>query len=243
MASNSVLETRSITKEYRKRRVVDDVSLQVRNSSVVGLLGPNGAGKTTTFYSIAGFIRPTRGAIYLDNQDITSLPIHKRALEGITYLAQESSVFKKLTVEENIRIVLEPLGLPRNEINNRIWDLLAELKIEHLAGNKGHALSGGERRRVEIIRALATQPRFILLDEPFAGVDPLSVADLQQIIRQLKERGIGVLISDHNVRETLQVCDFAYIMNNGQVLTSGVAQDIIESVVARKMYLGDNFHM
>ncbi|NLZ17489.1 MAG: LPS export ABC transporter ATP-binding protein [Desulfobulbaceae bacterium] len=243
MISDSVLETRSISKEYRKRRVVDDVSLQVRNSSVVGLLGPNGAGKTTTFYSIAGFIRPTKGAIFLDNQDITSLPIHKRALMGITYLAQESSVFKKLTVEENVRIVLEPLGLPRNEINNRIWDLLAELKIEHLAGNKGHTLSGGERRRVEIIRALATQPRFILLDEPFAGVDPLSVADLQQIIRQLKQRGIGVLISDHNVRETLQVCDFAYIMNNGQVLTSGAAQDIIESVVARKMYLGDNFRM
>lgn len=243
MSARSILETRSISKEYRKRRVVDEVSLQVRDSSVVGLLGPNGAGKTTTFYSIAGFIRPTRGAIYLDDQDITSLPIHRRALLGITYLAQESSVFKKLSVEENIRIVLEPLGLPRNEINNRIWDLLAELKIEHLAGNKGHTLSGGERRRVEIIRALATQPRFILLDEPFAGVDPLSVADLQQIIRQLKQRGIGVLISDHNVRETLQVCDFAYIMNNGQVLTSGVAQDIIESVVARKMYLGDNFHM
>ncbi len=243
MSTHFVLETRSICKEYRKRRVVDEVSLQVRDSSVVGLLGPNGAGKTTTFYSIAGFIRPTRGAIYLDNQDITSLPIHKRALLGITYLAQESSVFRKLTVEENIRIVLEPLGLPRNEINNRIWDLLAELKIEHLAGNKGHTLSGGERRRVEIIRALATQPRFILLDEPFAGVDPLSVADLQQIIRELRQRGIGVLISDHNVRETLQVCDFAYIMNNGQVLTSGVAQDIIESVVARKMYLGDNFHM
>lgn len=243
MHNNSVLETRGISKEYRKRRVVDNVSLQVKNSSVVGLLGPNGAGKTTTFYSIAGFIRPTKGAIYLDNQDITSLPIHKRALLGITYLAQESSVFKKLTVEENIRIVLEPLGLPRNEINNRIWDLLADLKIEHLSASKGHTLSGGERRRVEIIRALATQPRFILLDEPFAGVDPLSVADLQQIIRQLKQRGIGVLISDHNVRETLQVCDFAYIMNNGQVLTSGVAQDIIESVVARKMYLGDNFQM
>lgn len=243
MSARSILETRSISKEYRKRRVVDEVSLQVRDSSVVGLLGPNGAGKTTTFYSIAGFIRPTRGAIYLDDQDITSLPIHRRALLGITYLAQESSVFKKLSVEENIRIVLEPLGLPRNEINNRIWDLLAELKIEHLAGSKGHTLSGGERRRVEIIRALATQPRFILLDEPFAGVDPLSVADLQQIIRQLKQRGIGVLISDHNVRETLQVCDFAYIMNNGQVLTSGVAQDIIQSVVARKMYLGDNFHM
>ena len=241
--STSVLETRGITKNYNKRRVVVNVSLQVMSSSVVGLLGPNGAGKTTTFYSIAGFIRPTSGAIFLDDDDITSLPIHKRALKGITYLAQDSSVFKKLTVEENVRIVLEPLGLPRNEINNRIWSLLAELKVEHLASSKGHTLSGGERRRVEIIRALATQPRFILLDEPFAGVDPLSVADLQQIIRDLKKRGLGILISDHNVRETLQVCDFAYIMNNGQVLTSGVAQDIIESVVARKMYLGDNFHM
>ncbi len=243
MPGDSVLETRSLCKEYRRRRVVDNVSLQVRHASVVGLLGPNGAGKTTTFYAIAGFVRPTTGAIFLDNRDITSLPIHKRAHLGITYLAQDSSIFKKLTVEENVRIVLEPLGLPRNEINNRIWDLLAELKVEHLAGNKGSTLSGGERRRVEIIRALATQPRFILLDEPFAGVDPLSVADLQQIIRQLKERGIGVLISDHNVREPLQVCDFAYIMNSGQVLTSGVAQDITASVVARKMYLGDNFHM
>ena len=241
--STSVLETRGITKNYNKRRVVDNVSLQVKSSSVVGLLGPNGAGKTTTFYSIAGFIRPTSGAIFLDDDDITSLPIHKRALKGITCLAQYSKDKKKLTVEENVRIVLEPLGLPRNEINNRIWSLLAELKVEHLASSKGHTLSGGERRRVEIIRALATQPRFILLDEPFAGVDPLSVADLQQIIRDLKKRGLGILISDHNVRETLQVCDFAYIMNNGQVLTSGVAQDIIESVVARKMYLGDNFHM
>ena len=239
----SFLETREIVKEYRHRRVVDQVSLQVMSSSVVGLLGPNGAGKTTTFYSIVGFIRPTSGTIFLDEEDITSLPIHQRATRGITYLAQEPSVFKKLTVEENIRIVLEPLGLPRNEINNRIRELLAELKIEHLAQNKGHALSGGERRRVEILRALATRPRFILLDEPFAGVDPLSVADLQQIIRDLKQKGLGVLISDHNVRETLQVCDFAYIMNNGQILTSGVAKDIIESAVARKMYLGENFHM
>ena len=242
-APGSVLETRSLCKEYHQRRVVDGVSLRVHSSAVVGLLGPNGAGKTTTFYSIAGFIRPTSGAIFLDNQDITHLPIHKRAHLGITYLAQDSSVFKKLTVEENVRIILEPLGLPKNEINNRIWDLLAELKVEHLAHHKGSTLSGGERRRVEIIRALATRPRFILLDEPFAGVDPLSVADLQQIIFQLKKRGLGVLISDHNVRETLQVCDFAYIMNNGQVLTSGAAQDITESAVARKMYLGDNFHM
>ena len=243
MSGQSFLETRGLVKEYRNRRVVDQVNLQVLSGSVVGLLGPNGAGKTTTFYSIVGFIRPTSGAIFLDEEDITALPIHQRAARGITYLAQEPSVFKKLTVEENIRIVLEPLGLSAGEIKSRIGELLAELKIERLAGNKGHALSGGERRRVEIMRALATRPRFILLDEPFAGVDPLSVADLQQIIRDLKQKGLGVLITDHNVRETLQVCDFAYIMNNGQILTSGVAADIIESVVARKMYLGDNFHM
>ncbi|RWX43481.1 lipopolysaccharide export system ATP-binding protein [Candidatus Electrothrix aarhusensis] len=239
----SILETRNLVKEYRSRRVVDQVNLQVQNGSIVGLLGPNGAGKTTTFYSIVGFIRPTSGAIFLDKREIQGLPIHRRASRGITYLAQESSVFKKLTVEENVRIVLEPLGLTRNEINNRISELMAELKIEYLAKNKGHALSGGERRRVEIMRALATRPRFILLDEPFAGVDPLSVADLQQIIRGLKAKGLGVLISDHNVRETLQVCDFAYIMNAGQILTSGAADDIIQSELAKKMYLGENFTM
>lgn len=243
MASISTLETQGLMKEYRQRRVVDQVNLQVQSGMVVGLLGPNGAGKTTTFYSIVGFIRPDGGHIYLNKEDITKLPIHKRAWKGITYLAQEPSVFKKLTVEENVRIVLEPLGLAENEITSIIGELMADLKIEHLANNKGHALSGGERRRVEIMRALATRPQFILLDEPFAGVDPLSVADLQQIIRDLKQKGLGVLISDHNVRETLQVCDFAYIMNNGQILTSGVADDIIESEVARKMYLGDNFTM
>lgn len=243
MADGSLLETRNLIKEYRNRRVVDRVNLQVSASSVVGLLGPNGAGKTTTFYSMVGFIRPTDGSIVLDGEDITALPIHKRASRGITYLAQEPSVFKKLTVVENVRIVLEPLGLTRNEINNRIDELMDELKIGYLADNKGHALSGGERRRVEIMRALATRPRFILLDEPFAGVDPLSVADLQQIIRSLKEKNLGVLISDHNVRETLQVCDFAYIMNDGQILTSGAAADIIESALARKMYLGENFRM
>lgn len=239
----SILETRSLVKEYHARRVVDQVNLQVQNGSIVGLLGPNGAGKTTTFYSIVGFVRPTSGAIFLDKREIQGLPIHQRASKGITYLAQEASVFKKLTVEENVRIVLEPLGLTRNEINNRISELMAELKIEYLAKNKGHALSGGERRRVEIMRALATQPRFILLDEPFAGVDPLSIADLQQIIRGLKKKGLGVLISDHNVRETLQVCDFAYIMNAGQILTSGAADDIIQSELAKKMYLGKNFTM
>ena len=239
----SLLETKNIVKKYGSRTVVDGVSLQVNTGVVVGLLGPNGAGKTTSFYSIAGFIRPNQGNILLDGEVITNLPIHKRALKGISYLAQEPSVFKKLTVEENIRIVLEPLGLTSNDITNRIDDLLDDLQIEHLRHNKGHALSGGERRRVEIMRALATRPRFILLDEPFAGIDPLAVGELQKIIYSLKDRGLGILISDHNVRETLQVCDFAYIMNNGAILTSGVANDIIESEVARKMYLGENFHM
>lgn len=239
----ALLETKSIVKKYGKRTVVDGVSLQVKTGGVVGLLGPNGAGKTTSFYSIAGFIRPNEGNVLLDGEVITNLPIHKRALKGISYLAQEPSVFKKLTVVENIRIILEPLGLTKNEITNRIEELMADLKIEYLRNNKGHALSGGERRRVEIMRALATRPRFILLDEPFAGIDPMAVTELQKIIRKLKEKGLGILISDHNVRETLQVCDFAYIMNSGQILTSGVADDIIESEVARKMYLGHNFSM
>lgn len=239
----SLLETRNLVKKYGSRTVVDGVSLKVETGAVVGLLGPNGAGKTTSFYSIAGFIRPNQGNILLDGEVITNLPIHKRALKGISYLAQEPSVFKKLNVEENLRIVLEPLGLTTNEINNRIDELLDDLQIEHLRHNKGHALSGGERRRVEIMRALSTRPRFILLDEPFAGIDPLAVGELQRIIYSLKDRGLGILISDHNVRETLQVCDFAYIMNNGAILTSGVANDIIESEIARKMYLGENFHM
>jgi lipopolysaccharide export system ATP-binding protein len=239
----SVLEARKIVKQYYHRRVVDGVSLQVKNGTVVGLLGPNGAGKTTSFYTIAGFIRPNSGRVILDNEDITSLPIHKRAQKGISYLAQEPSVFKKLTVEENVRIVLEPLGLSKSEITNRIEGLLEDMKIQALAQNKAHTLSGGERRRVEIMRALATRPRFILLDEPFAGIDPLSVADLQQIIHDLKDKGLGVLISDHNVRETLSVCDHAYIINQGKILTSGNAEKIIENDAARKMYLGEDFTM
>jgi len=237
------LETRNIVKIYGSRTVVDGISLKVDTGTVVGLLGPNGAGKTTTFYSIVGFIKPNEGNVLLNGEVITELPIHKRALRGITYLAQEPSVFKKLTVEENVRIVLEPLGLTTNEINNRIDELMADLKIEYLRDNHGHALSGGERRRVEIMRALATKPQFILLDEPFAGIDPLAVGELQKIIYGLKDRGLGVLISDHNVRETLSVCDFAYIVNNGTILTSGVANDIVESQIARKMYLGENFSM
>jgi lipopolysaccharide export system ATP-binding protein len=239
----AVLATEGLVKQYRKRRVVDAVSLEVRTGMVVGLLGPNGAGKTTSFYAIAGFVRPDAGRILLDNEDITGLPIHKRALKGISYLAQDPSVFKKLTVEENIRIILEPLGLSRAVIAARIEALLRDLKIDHLAGNRAYSLSGGERRRVEIMRALATRPRFILLDEPFAGIDPLAVADIQQIIRSLRDKGLGVLISDHNVRETLSVCDYAYIVNNGQILMSGSAAEIVASDVARKMYLGEHFTM
>ncbi len=239
----SVLETQEIVKQYRNRRVVDGVSLRVETGNVVGLLGPNGAGKSTSFYSMAGFIRPNAGRVVLDDEDITTLPIHKRALRGISYLAQNPSVFKKLTVEENVRIVLEPLGLPRQEINDRIANLMQELKIQHLAKNKAGTLSGGERRRVEIMRSLATEPRFVLLDEPFAGIDPLAVADLQQIIHDLKKKGLGVMISDHNVRETLSVCDYAYIINSGRILTSGVADHIVASEDARRMYLGENFTM
>lgn len=239
----SRLEVQNIVKQYKRRRVVDGISLDVSTGSVVGLLGPNGAGKTTTFYSIAGFIKPDAGSVKLDGVDITSLPIHKRALKGISYLAQESSVFKKLTVEENVKIILEPLGISGKEIKERIQRLMEDLKIEYLAKNRAHSLSGGERRRVEIMRALATNPRFILLDEPFAGIDPLSVADLQQIIRELKNKGLGVLISDHNVRETLHVCDYAYIVNQGKILISGQAEEIVNSEVARKMYLGEHFSM
>jgi lipopolysaccharide export system ATP-binding protein len=237
----ALLEAREIVKQYRNRRVVDGVSLQVQNGNVVGLLGPNGAGKTTSFYMIAGFVRPQSGRVLLDGDDITDLPIHKRAQKGISYLAQEPSVFKKLTVEENIRIVLEPLGLPRDEIEYRINSLLEDMKIQTLAANKANTLSGGERRRVEIMRALAIKPRFILLDEPFAGIDPLSVADLQQIIKDLKNKGLGVLISDHNVRETLSVCDHAYIISNGRILTSGNAEEIVKNEEARKIYLGEGF--
>jgi len=237
----SLIEARGLVKQYYKRKVVDGVNLQVENGSVVGLLGPNGAGKTTSFYMIAGFVRPDSGRIFLDGEDITALPIHKRARKGISYLAQEPSIFKKLTVEENIRIVLEPLGLPDEEIDSRISSLLEDMKIQALAANKAYTLSGGERRRVEIMRALAIKPRFILLDEPFAGIDPLSVADLQQVILELKNKGLGILISDHNVRETLSVCDNAYIISEGKILTCGNADEIINNEAARKIYLGENF--
>jgi len=239
----AILRTVDIVKQYKKRRVVDGISLRVETGAIVGLLGPNGAGKTTTFYSIAGFVRPDDGRVLLDEREITGLPIHQRARLGLSYLAQEPSVFKKLTVRENVQIILETMGLSKKEIKRRIAGLLEDLSLAHLGDNLAYSLSGGERRRVEIMRALATEPQFILLDEPFAGIDPLAIADLQGIIESLKGRGMGVLISDHNVRETLAVCDYAYIVSSGKILAEGSADDIIESTVAKKMYFGENFSM
>ena len=246
--SPATLSAHHLQKRYGSRTVVRDVSIEVKCGEVVGLLGPNGAGKTTSFYMIVGLVPLDGGNIVLDGTDITHLPIHERARMGLSYLPQEASVFRKLNVAENIQAVLElqvqdGKSLSKAEIAQRLDELLGELQITHLRNNPALSLSGGERRRVEIARALASQPKFILLDEPFAGVDPIAVGEIQRIVRFLRDRQIGVLITDHNVRETLQVCDFAYIMNEGQILTSGVADDIIESEVARKLYLGENFSM
>ena len=244
----STLIVKGLQKSYGKRLVVRDVSLQVECGEVVGLLGPNGAGKTTSFYMIVGLVPSDAGSIDINGTDISSLPIHRRAVLGLSYLPQEASVFRKLTVEENIRAVLElqqidgrPLG--KDEINERLDTLLAELQIEKLRENPAMSLSGGERRRVEIARALATNPRFVLLDEPFAGVDPIAVIEIQRIVRFLKERKIGVLITDHNVRETLGICDRAYIINQGAVLASGRPDDIIANESVRRVYLGEHFRM
>lgn len=237
------LELNNLVKIYGGRRVVDGVSLGLHNREIVGLLGPNGAGKTTTFYMTVGLIRPNQGTVQLDGEEITDLPMYLRARRGISYLPQEPSIFRKLTVEENIRAILETLKLSRAEEDSRLDELLNELKVEHLRYNKAYSLSGGERRRVEITRLLVTEPSFILLDEPFAGIDPLAVADLQNIIRQLKERDIGVLISDHNVRETLTVCDRAYIVNAGSILEEGDPATIAGSQVARRIYLGEEFRL
>jgi len=226
---------------YGGRKVVSGVDLEIRPGEVVGLLGPNGAGKTTTFYMIVGLIKPDDGRIFLDSEEITRDPMFVRARKGINYLPQEPSVFRKLTVEENILAILETLDIESEERKNRLKQLLGELDLTDLAGSKAYSLSGGERRRVEITRALVTSPRFILLDEPFAGIDPLAVADIQKIIQKLKSKGIGVVISDHNVRETLSVCDRAYILNEGTVLIEGLPEMIAESKIARKFYLGDDF--
>jgi len=230
-----------LVKIYRKRRVVDKVSLTVNRGEIIGLLGPNGAGKTTTFYMIVGLIRPDGGQIFLDGKDVTSQPMYLRAREGITYLPQEASIFRKLTVEQNILAILETMGLSREERRQRLSELLDELNVGHLARSKGYSLSGGERRRVEITRALVTSPNFLLLDEPFAGIDPLAVIDIQTIVAQLKEKGIGILMSDHNVRETLKVCDRAYIVNEGTILEEGDPDQIASSQRARSIYLGEEF--
>jgi lipopolysaccharide export system ATP-binding protein len=232
-----------LVKSYNGRKVVDSVDLAVGRGEVVGLLGPNGAGKTTTFYMIVGLVNPDRGSVILNDEDISSYPMYRRARKGINYLPQEPSVFRKLTVEENIIAILETLDIEKNEQEKRLNDLLKELDISHLAKNRAYSLSGGERRRVEITRALVTSPQYILLDEPFAGIDPLAVADIQSIILKLKSKEIGVLISDHNVRETLKVCDRAYIVNEGTILIEGDPDDIAGSEVARKIYLGKDFDL
>jgi lipopolysaccharide export system ATP-binding protein len=239
----SVLRADNLRKRFKSRTVVLGVSLEVASGEVVGLLGPNGAGKTTCFYMIVGLIPADDGRIHLDGRELTHLPIHRRARLGISYLPQENSVFRRLTVEENVQAVLELQGLAPSEIEPRLAELLSELNIAHLRKHTALALSGGERRRLEIARALGTRPAFILLDEPFAGVDPIAVLDIQRIIRFLKERGIGVLITDHNVRETLGICDRAYIINEGAVLASGRPEEIVYNENVRRVYLGEHFRM
>jgi lipopolysaccharide export system ATP-binding protein len=237
------LSLENLVKTYDGRQVVNSVSLSIDDSSVVGLLGPNGAGKTTTFYMTIGIIKPDQGQVYLDDEDITSYPMHLRARKGVGYLPQETSVFRKLTVKQNIVAILEILPISKSVQEDRANKLLDELGIKHLSNQKANLLSGGERRRLEITRALCTNPSFILLDEPFAGIDPLAVIDIKNIIGHLKKRGIGILISDHNVRETLEVCDRAYILNDGEVIESGSPEKIASSETARRIYLGDEFKL
>ncbi len=237
----SELRANKLKKTYKSRTVVEEVSISVSSGQVIGLLGPNGAGKTTCFYMIVGLVPLNGGSIHLDELDITRIPIHRRALLGLSYLPQETSIFRRLSVAENICAVLELQRYNKNEIQQHLDNLLNDLGIGHLRDNPAMGLSGGERRRVEIARALATKPRFILLDEPFAGVDPIAVIDIQKIIHFLKERGIGVIITDHNVRETLEICDYSYIISEGNVLASGKPDEIIKNELVRKVYLGENF--
>ncbi len=239
----SVLRADGLFKSYRKRTVVKGVSLEVRQGEIVGLLGPNGAGKTTTFYMIVGLAHPDRGRVLLDDETISGLPMYLRARKGINYLPQEPSVFRKLTVAENVLAVLENMPYRRNERLEVMERLLVDLGVAHLAGRKAHSLSGGERRRVEICRALATSPRFVLLDEPFAGIDPIAVMDIQKLAAILKERGIGILITDHNVQETLEITDRAYIISAGEILEEGTPAQIAASEKARQIYLGERFQL
>jgi lipopolysaccharide export system ATP-binding protein len=239
----ATLSLENLVKIYNGRQVVNSVNMKIKNNSVVGLLGPNGAGKTTTFYMTIGMIKPDKGHVFLDDEDITTYPMYLRARRGVGYLPQETSVFKKLTVQQNIMAILETLSISKIEQKERADMLLDELGIKHLKDQKANLLSGGERRRLEITRALATNPSFILLDEPFAGIDPLAVIDIKNIIVHLKNRGIGILISDHNVRETLEACDKAYILNDGKIIESGPPVKIVSSKIARRIYLGDEFKL
>ncbi len=247
--SDSRLEAKHLAKSYGSRKVVKNVSLSVSKGQVVGLLGPNGAGKTTSFYMIVGLVRSDGGDIFIDGQAVGNMPIHQRSRLGLSYLPQEASIFRKLSVEDNVRAVLElqrdEQGRPlaRSVIEERLTALLQELRVDHLRASPALALSGGERRRVEIARALATQPRFILLDEPFAGIDPIAVIEIQRIIGFLKARGIGVLITDHNVRETLGICDHAFIISDGHVLAQGTPEEIVDNAEVRRVYLGEHFRM
>jgi lipopolysaccharide export system ATP-binding protein len=239
----SNLSAKGLIKIYNKRKVVNKIDLSISPGEVVGLLGPNGAGKTTTFYMIVGLIKPDHGEIFLDGEDISRYPMYKRARRGLNYLPQEPSVFRKLTVEENILAILETLDLREEERKEKLVELLGELDLTSLANHYAYSLSGGERRRVEITRALVTSPKYILLDEPFAGIDPLAVADIQKIIEKLKAKGIGIIISDHNVRETLSCCDRAYIVNEGSILVEGNPEIIAKSELARKFYFGEDFSL
>lgn len=238
-----ILHAKGLTKSYRGRKVVNNVDVEVNQGEVVGLLGPNGAGKTTTFYMVVGLTRPEFGSVYLDDINITHLPMHKRSREGIGYLSQEPSIFRKLSVWDNVMAILEMLPMTRKEREKRAMELLEDLNISHLSDSMAVSLSGGERRRLEISRSLAISPSFLLLDEPFAGVDPIAVMEIQSIITDLREKGIGVLITDHNVHETLEIVDRGYIMSEGRIIESGPPERIVESEEARKVYLGSNFTM
>ncbi|HVN95846.1 MAG TPA: LPS export ABC transporter ATP-binding protein [Syntrophorhabdaceae bacterium] len=240
----STLAAQSISKSYNGRKVVDEVNIHINNGEIVGIFGPNGAGKTTTFYMIIGFIKPNAGKILLNNEDITDLPMFMRARKGITYLPQEPSVFKKMSVADNLRSILEFLNVGKEDmVDHKIMELLESFKLEHLSKNNAESLSGGERRRLEIARALMTSPRFMLLDEPFSGIDPISVSDLRKIINSLKIKDIGILLSDHNVRESLPICDRAYVVNNGRVLLEGTPENIAQDRIVREVYLGEEFYI
>lgn len=237
------ITAKNIVKTYRNRRVVDGISLDVKQGEIVGLLGPNGAGKTTSFYMMVGLVKPNEGYVYLDDEDVTDQPMYRRAQMGIGYLAQEASVFRKLSVEDNILAVLEMTDLSKFEQNAKLESLLDEFGLQHIRKNRGDLLSGGERRRTEIARCLATDPKFILLDEPFAGVDPIAVEDIQQIVSKLKDKNIGILITDHNVHETLSITDRAYLLFEGKILKSGTADELAADEQVRKVYLGQNFEL